>query len=282
MLSRPPHNHFSTNPSHKPTTLKPTMQTFRPVIITVTTTTTKPPYTGSPTYKPTYKPGFHLTPTPLPSFPTTSTTTRRTTENPYRPTFKPAVLATFRPTLPWFSTTAPDKETTTARNPLPTYPFPILPQFDPSSTTSVSFVEDTTTTSTTPATTSSTEPASVGVAGLDGVAVPASPEAFIFYIDTMTQQITDLIAPLLPGLTDQEDTAQSFAAVSTVIGDSFIHKICNNLFNHVDLFRSTPGVWPSITVWSRSCRHYRPVLAAPLDHNGGCSGSGWMMRADKK
>lgn len=222
-MSRPPHNHFSTNPSHKPTTLKPTMQTFRPVIVTVTTTTTKPPYTGSPTYKPTYKPGFHLTPTPLPSFPTTSTTTRRTTENPYRPTFKPAVLATFRPTLPWFSTTASDKETTTARNPLPTYPFPILPQFDPSSTTSVSFVEDTTssTTSTTAAPTSSaTEPASVGVAGLDGVALPASPEAFIFYIETMTQQMTDLIAPLLPGLTDQEDTAQSFAAVSTVIGDS--------------------------------------------------------------
>ena len=120
-------------------------------------------------------------------------TTRRTTENPYRPTFKPAVLATFRPTLPWVSTTIQDQTTTTARNPLPTYPFPILPQFDPSTTTFTSFVEDVTTTTATTTTAATaattTEPSSVGIAGLDGVAVPASPEAFIFYIETMTQQI---------------------------------------------------------------------------------------------
>ena len=162
-----------------------------------TTRPTQPPYLGPPTYKPTYKPGFHLTPTPLPQFPTTSTTTKSTTPNPYRPTFKPAVLATFKPTLPWFSTTPKDEETTTPRYTLPTYPFPILPQFDPSTTTSSSFLVAemiTTTTSTTttaiPPTESTTEPSSIGIAGLpDSVGLPSSPEAFIFYLETLLDQI---------------------------------------------------------------------------------------------
>lgn len=221
-------------PSYTPTTKFPTYRptTARPVVVTVPTTRpTQPPYLGPPTYKPTYKPGFHLTPTPLPQFPTTSTTTKSTTPNPYRPTFKPAVLATFKPTLPWFSTTPKDEETTTPRYTLPTYPFPILPQFDPSTTTSSNFLVAemiTTTTSTTttaiPPTESTTEPSSIGIAGLpDSVGLPSSPEAFIFYLETLVDQISDITSGILPfvdgdGSSQDEYEVQSFAAASTVIG----------------------------------------------------------------
>jgi len=230
--------HFSTQPTYKPTT-QPTYRppiipsTFKPVIVTVPTTSstqvrpTRPPYTGPPTYKPTYKPGFHLTPTPLPTFPTVTTTTVSTTPNPYKPTFKPATLATFRPTLPWFSPNPEQiitEKTTTPRNPLPSYPFPILPQFDPS-TAKPTVLEDTTMTTTTTtttqittATTTSNYPV-LNIAGLDGVAIPASAEALEFYIVTMTEKIGNLIGAVVPGSEESsQDTAQTFAAVSTVVG----------------------------------------------------------------
>ena len=102
-----------------------------------------------------------------------------------------------RPTLPWFSPNPGQistEKTTTPRNPLPSYPFPILPQFDPS-TAKPAVLEDTTMTTTTTtttqittATTTSNYPV-LNIAGLDGVAIPASAEALEFYIVTMTEKI---------------------------------------------------------------------------------------------
>ena len=146
------------------------------------------------------------------------------------------------------STPTSTDKTTTPRNPLPVYPFPILPQFDPSTTTTTSFIADviqtTTTTSTSASTTTrttSTTPdyPAIGVAipGLEGVAVPGSVEALEFYLVTLSERIryqkllfhynfnfifSDVFGVFLPESNDEQssqDAAQNFAAVSTVIGN---------------------------------------------------------------
>ena len=57
------------------------------------------------------------------------------------------------------------------------------------------------------------------VAGIDGLAIPASTEAFIFYLETLNERIRDVFGGIIPSSDDSsQDAAQSFAAVSTVIG----------------------------------------------------------------
>jgi hypothetical protein len=130
-----PTNHKLTIQTSK--TYKPIynfQSTSQPSTTTTTVTTTKqttkkPAYTGPSTYKPTYRPGFHLTPT-RPMYSTKPVPTYSTTPSQYKPTFKPAVLATFRPTLS-FTDSLQYMNITTTKNPFLTYPFPILPDFDP-------------------------------------------------------------------------------------------------------------------------------------------------------
>ena len=79
------------------------------------------------------------------------------------------------------------------RNTLPSYPFPILPQFDPSSTTTTTATTATFSETTKSTVTSTTinpgDLPAVTIPGLDGVAIPASSEALLFYISSMTEQI---------------------------------------------------------------------------------------------
>ena len=200
-------------------------QTFRPIHIllttkqttTTTTQSSRPLYTGPPTYKPTYKPGVHLTPA-RPAPPTRPLVTRPTPTAIYKPTFKPAVLATFRPTLGWVE---PVESSSSSSVTLPTYPFPILPEFDPvTAATPATSTASPATPQPGVVTIRTTQPAAVTIAGLEGVGIPASPAAALHYLTVMVDQIRALLAPALQLAGEQYSQADehSLAMAATVVG----------------------------------------------------------------
>ena len=176
-------------------------------------TTSKPAYTGPPTYKPTYRPGFHLTPT-QPTRPTRPVPVYSTTTSAYKPTIKPAVLATFKPTLSVISNTQ-QPNTTTTKNPFPTYPFPVLPDFDPV-TPSTTTVEDLNVVIIEADIETTTVVADITIPGLDGVAIPGSADAMVEYVTSIMNQLRSLLLFAEDG--SEQDMMQGMAAMSTVVG----------------------------------------------------------------
>ena len=180
-------------------------------------TTTKPAYTGPPTYKATYRPGFHLTPT-KPIYSTQPVPTYPTTPSLYKPTFKPAVLATFKPTI-IFSSNIQYMNTTTTKNPFPTYPFPILPDFDPvtpSTTTALPGGEGLDAVIIEAGESTTTESVDITIPGLDGIAIPGSAESIAEYVTSIVNQLRSLLLFSEDG--SEQEMAQGMAAISTVVG----------------------------------------------------------------
>ena len=190
------------------------LSTMQSTITTTKHTTTKPKYTGPPTYKPTYRPGFHLTPT-QPSYSTRPVPVYSTTTSAYKPTIKPAVLATFKPTLSVISNTQ-HINTTTTKNPFPTFPFPVLPDFDPVTPSTTTTKEDLNAVIIDVAIETTTEVADITIPGLDGVAIPGSTDAMVEYVASIMNQLRSIL--LLNEDGSEQDMAQGMAAISTVVG----------------------------------------------------------------
>ena len=214
----------STYPNKPPiTTRKPYkpiynfLSTMQPQTSTTTTTkhtTTKPAYTGPPTFKPTYRPGFHLTPT-QPAYSTRPVPVYSTTTSAYKPTIKPAVLATFKPTLSVISITQ-HSNTTTTKNPFPTFSFPVLPDFDPVTPSTTTTEEDLNAVIIDAPIETTTEVADITIPGLDGVAIPGSADAMVEYVASIMNQLRSIL--LLNEDGSEQDIVQDMAAISTVVG----------------------------------------------------------------
>ena len=271
--TRPPPTH-PTRPTQKPTTVvtEPTSgagtttpQSYTPQfnpLFTETRPTSKQPSSGSTSnrlpfsypsspfsYKPTYRPGFHMTPTQPTNF-NGNRPTRTTPKSPYKPTFKPAILATFAPSLSISSLLPFSNMTTTARPnrpyPFATYPFPILPDFDPitnkpaefidsilpaastvspsyypSSTSSSSTTGVTQTTATTTTTTTTTPvPDVVTIPGLPGVAIPSTPSAWVEYIIAGIRELSGFFRAslLFTQSSEGQHASKDVGALTAVLG----------------------------------------------------------------
>ena len=205
-------------------------------------------YPSSPfSYKPTYRPGFHL-PATLPSHFNTNLPTRSTPKSPYKPTFKPAILATFAPSISISSLLPFSNTSTTARPnrpyPFATYPFPILPDFDPITNKPAEFIDSiqvastatptyfpptsssstTATTQTTVTTTTSTTttpvPDVVTIPGLPGIAIPSTPSAWVEYITAGINELTGLFRDslLFTQSSEGQEASKDVGALTAVLG----------------------------------------------------------------
>ena len=207
-------------------------------------------YPSSPfSYKPTYRPGFHH-PGTRPSFFNTNLPTRSTPKSPYKPTFKPAILATFAPSisisslLP-FSNTSSTTPRPNQPYPFATYPFPILPDFDPitnkpaefidsiqaastatptyfpsTSSSSTTTATQTTATTTTSTTTTTPEPDVVTIPGLPGIAIPSTPAAWAEYISAGINEIFGLFRASLifTQSAEGQEASKDVGALTAVLG----------------------------------------------------------------
>ena len=208
------------------------------------TSSLPPTYPSGPfSYKPTYRPGFQFT-TPNTAFFTPQLSTHSTPKSPYKPTFKPAVLATFAPQIS-FSSPKPFSNTSTTSTvltpyPFVTYPFPILPDFDPTNKP-VEFIDGIQTPtstplyqtlpSTSPATTAATTkpttittttpyPDVVTIPGLPGVAIPSTFGAWTEYFNAAIRELFGLFrSALLYGQSAEgQEATEDMGALTAVVG----------------------------------------------------------------
>ena len=205
-------------------------------------------YPSSPfAYKPTYRPGFHMTPTQPSNF-NGKYPTRSTPKSPYKPTFKPAILATFAPSISISSLLPFSNFSTTPRPnrpyPFATYPFPILPDFDPITNKPAEFIDSiqaastasptyypstspssttgvTQTTATTTTTTTTTPvPDVVTIPGLPGVAIPSTPAAWVEYIIAGINELTGFFRASLifTQSAEGQQSSKDVGALTAVLG----------------------------------------------------------------
>jgi hypothetical protein len=219
-------------------------QTTSPSISISTASTLPFSYPAGPfSYKPTYRPGFQFKPTGQPF--TSHIPTRSTAKSPYKPTFKPAILATFAPSisisslLP-FSNGSITPAPFSTPYPFATFPFPILPEFDPitnrpavfidsipqhsTTTPQWSSLDKSTTTTTSPPTTTTISttmvPDVVTIPGLPGIAIPSTPGAWIEYFNAGWEELTGLFrSSLLYGQSSEgQDASKEVGALTAVLG----------------------------------------------------------------